>query len=315
MSNFKSKTDMKKTTLLAALALAGASFTSQAADEYKVAFNNPLDADGFMIVKYDLDKGAFAESNDWEIDETFVFALDVTGTPLEAALQTASRNPAVLGRGMAYDIYSTNLVPEGGTGSSIDGRLMHIKDNIYGMTLNIYQQSVSRYKDAGLVPNADFTEYLATTAGQVTEFDANFFGFGWSADNPGAEWWDGVAAPIQGQSRFRCAAYTGTKTSPEFTAGDVIPATECPFAGLDAGSFHSMVDNWGGYARPTAADFAAATTSAGIQGIISSDAAEVIATEYYDLMGRRLEAPAEKTVSIRRDILSNGKTAVSKVIR
>ena len=163
---------MRKTTLLAALALASAGLTASAqTSDYKVAFNNPLDEDGFMIVQYDLEKDAFAASNDWEIDETFVFAIDVTGTPLETALSTASRNPAVLGRGVAYDLYTTNLVPEGEQGSSIDGRLMHIKGNIYGMTLNFFQQSVSRYKDAGLVPNADFTDYACLADGQVVEFD------------------------------------------------------------------------------------------------------------------------------------------------
>ena len=306
---------MRKTTLLAALALASAGLTASAqTSDYKVAFNNPLDEDGFMIVKYDLEKDAFAASNDWEIDETFVFAIDVTGTPLETALSTASRNPAVLGRGVAYDLYTTNLVLEGEQGSNIDGRLMHIKGNIYGMTLNFFQQSVSRYKDAGLVPNADFTDYACLADGQVVEFDGNIFGFGWAADNPGAEWWDAVAAPIQGQSRFRCAPYTGTKTSPEYTFGDIVDASECPFEGLDAGAYHSMCDNWGGYARPTAADYEAATAAAGIDGVLATDAT-VVSTEYYDLTGRRLSAPAEKAVTICRDLLSDGRTSVKKIVR
>ena len=132
---------MRKLNYLALAALAAAALNAQAED---YTYGNPKDENGNYIVKYDLEKGAFAEANDWEIDETIVFAIDVTGTPLADALKNPSRNPAVLGRGVAYDLFMTSA-PEGTEGKmNIDGRLMHIKDNIYGMTVNFYQQHVSQ---------------------------------------------------------------------------------------------------------------------------------------------------------------------------
>lgn len=287
----------------------------QAQDDYKVAFANPLDEDGFMIVKWDLEKGQFAASNDWEIDETIVFALDVTGTPLADALKAKSRNPAILGRSMAFDTYPTNLVEEPSGKGNIDGRLWHIKDNVYGMTVNFFQQHTTRYADAALGPNDDFSDYLCLEEGQSTEFDGNFFGFGWTADNPGGEWWDAIAQPIQGQSRFRCAPYTGTKTSPEFTFADIVPAEETGFEGLDAGVYHSMCDSWGGYARPTAEDFAEATydPDSSVEEIFNN--ADVVKTEYFDIMGRSLKAASDNGVTIVRNTLSNGKVVVNKQVR
>lgn len=179
---------MRKLNYLALAALAATAINVQA----QTTYGNPKDEDGFYIVKWDMDKGAFADANDWEVDETFVFAIDLTGTPFVDAMAQPSRNPAVLGRGLAYDLYPTSPSEENGT-ASIDYRMFHIKDNVYGMVVNFFQQHTSRYKDLGLVPNADYSEYLATTADEVTTWDGNLFPFGWSADNPGAEWWDGIA--------------------------------------------------------------------------------------------------------------------------
>ncbi len=61
--------------------------------------NNPKDADGYYIVKYDCAAGAFATSNNIEVDQTFTFAVDVTGTPWENWLKgtpTAAGQPAHL---------------------------------------------------------------------------------------------------------------------------------------------------------------------------------------------------------------------------
>lgn len=298
--------NMKNLYLGAAALLLGT--VSMSAQE----FGNPKDADGFYIVKWDPTTEAFAESNDWEIDETFIFAIDVTGTALETALKEASRNPDVLGRGVAYDIYTTNLVPEGGTGSSIDGRLMHIKDNVYGLTMNFYQQAVTRYKDAMFVPNSDYTDYACLAEGQVTEFSSNIFGFGWSADNGGAEWWDGVAAPIQGVFNFRSAAYTGTKTSEAYYADDeaILAADPQPFAGWDAGSYASMVAGWGGYASPKAYDVATSGINA-----VAVDNSPVVTTEYYNFQGQRLNNAPENGMFIVKSIKANGSYNATKVVK
>lgn len=295
---------MRKLNYLALAALAAASLNAQAQTEY--TYGNPKDAEGNYIVKYDMEKGAFAEANDWEIDETIVFAIDVTGTPLADALKNPSRNPAVLGRGVAYDLFMTSA-PEGTEGKmNIDGRLMHIKDNIYGMTVNFYQQHVSRYADAGMGPNSDYSDYEALKPGAVVSWNSNIFGFGWAADNPGAEWWDGVAAPQTDSFPFACAPYTGTKTSPEFFYGDVTPADQCPFEGLDPGAFHSMCDAWGGYAAPDAFKIALA-----VEGIAAD--AETVSSAYYDLQGRKVAQP-EKGLYIRQDVKADGSVSAVKVI-
>lgn len=274
-------------------------------------FANPKDADGYSIVKWNLEKGAFAESNDWEIDETFIFAVDVTGTPLEDALKVTPRDPNVLGLGVAYDLYVDNA-PEGTTGkTNVDGRLFQIKDNVYGMVVNFFQQAVSRYADAGLLPNSDYTEYGALEDGYQVVYGSNIFGFGWSADNAGALWWDGVAAPIQGELSFASAPYTGTKTDPEFTYGEIVPADYCPFPGLDAGAYHSMCDAWAGYAPVDFYDGVPKRDTA--VAAIASDA-QTVGSRYFDLQGRMIEEPA-RGLYIRQDVKADGSVKSVKVVK
>ena len=53
---------MRKLNYLALAALAAAALNAQAED---YTYGNPKDENGNYIVKYDLEKGAFAEANDW----------------------------------------------------------------------------------------------------------------------------------------------------------------------------------------------------------------------------------------------------------
>ncbi len=53
---------------------------------------------------------------------------------------------------------------------------------------------------------------------------------------------------------------------------------------------------------------------AGIQGVLANGNAEVVATEYYDMAGRRVAAAAEGVV-IEKTIYADGNVAVSKVVR
>lgn len=48
---------------------------------------------------------------------------------------------------------------------------------------------------------------------------------------------------------------------------------------------------------------------------VTADDAQVVATEYHDLAGRRLEAPAERGITIRTDIYSDGTRRCAKVLR
>ncbi len=77
---------MRKLNYFALAALAATAINVQAQTTYA----NPKDEDGFYIVKWDMEKGAFAESNDWEVDETFVFAIDLTGTQFADEIGRAS---------------------------------------------------------------------------------------------------------------------------------------------------------------------------------------------------------------------------------
>ena len=48
---------------------------------------------------------------------------------------------------------------------------------------------------------------------------------------------------------------------------------------------------------------------------VTTDDAQVVATEYHDLAGRRLEAPAERSITIRTDVYSDGTRRSAKVLR
>ena len=256
-------------------------------------FANPKDADGNVIVKYDLEKGAFAESNDFEIDQTVVIAVDVTGTPLETFVNTPPRDPDVT-RSIAFAFYSTNILGEDDSKpASLDGRFQKIKDNIYGATINFYQFGTSRFLDGWFGPNADYTVYKSTTVGEATEFNADIFGFGFKEGNSGAEWWQ---EPQQGFLNFTTEAYTGTKTSPEFFKGDTD----------DADFFPGEFEDWAGYAAP-----GKAPTS--IAGHAVSDS-PVVVYEYYNMLGQKLSTPT-KGFYIEKAIKADGSFESNKMLR
>lgn len=270
---------MKKATILLSAAL----LTATGMNAQDPVLNNPTLPDGSFIVKYDMEKGAFAESNDFEIDETFVFAIDITGTDYETALATPSRNPNVLGRGMAHDFYVNNDVCEFehyANGGNLDGRLFHIKDNIYGAVFNLFQLAQGRYKDScfGLYQENDKDAFDALKDGATVTFGANHFGFGWSATNHGEEWWDAIATPIT-TLWFTTAPYTGTKTSPDFWFDDF--TSDPAFEGC------AEVYSDKGYAKPEY--YKEAMNPAGVEGVAVENADAPV--EYYSLQGIRVANP------------------------
>ena len=194
---------MKKFTLIFAAALA--SLTASA-----YTLNNPVGADGRYIVKWDCENGAFAAANDMEVDETFTFAIDITGTWLE---EFVKKTPTVDGatRGVAINKWTSKGDVDGET-----NRLKQINGNIYGMTIN-YAQIFS--KDSVLAADVLQKDSILYIYAQV-------FGFEFTADNKGAGWWmwdehDVATTQADGSDcLFAFAAYTGTKTSPEFYTDD-----------------------------------------------------------------------------------------------
>ena len=161
---------MKKFTFVLAAALIS---LGAAAHE----LNNPVGADGRYIVKYDCSKGAFAESNDMQVDETFTLAVDVTGTWLEEWLKGT---PAAEGanRGIAFNCWTNFGGADQGILNGDVVRLKQISGNIWGMTRNMAQNFV----------NADSLQ-KAMTEDYVVYASAQLFGFEYTADNAGAGWW------------------------------------------------------------------------------------------------------------------------------
>lgn len=195
---------MKKFTFILAAALV--SFSAMA----QHTLNNPVGADGRYIVKYDCAKDQFAASNDMEVDETFTFAVDVTGTWLEDFLKGT---PVAEGASRAIAI---NKWTSKGDVSGETNRMKQIKGNIWGMTVNYAQIFVNQDVLASDVLKADSVLYIY---GQI-------FGFEYTADNPGAGWWmwenqevNTTQAPGS-DCLFAFLPYTGTKTSSEFFADD-----------------------------------------------------------------------------------------------
>lgn len=285
---------MKKFTLIAgALVLATTGINAQ-----DPVFANPTLEDGSFIVKYDLANHCFASDNDFELDETFVFAIDVTGTEYETVVGQPSRNPAVLGRGMAHDFYVNNEVTgfeHFESNGNLDGRLFHIEGNIYGATFNLFQLAQGRYKDTcyGLYQVDGIDTYDALQPGAVTIFGANHFAFGWSQTNHGEEWWSAIAEPIY-TLWFHTAPYTGTKTSPDFYFDDY---TEGPaFEGCDSSVYTDK-----GYAVPEA--YEAVT---GVKGISADNTNAPV--EYFNLQGVRVANPENGLYIVRKG------TDVKKVI-
>lgn len=174
-------------TLLTILALAASIGTLSAAQ----TLNNPIGSDGCYIVKWDCNSGSFAAANDFEVDETFTFAVDITGTQWVAWL--AADNTRRL---------ATNFGTNGtGNGIARDGdRLFHISGNIWGKTIKLTQLGTCNM-----------------TTGQQQAIYSNLFGF----DTNGG-WWQNPSEDIVGNSDcfFRTAAYTGTHTCPDFTTAD-----------------------------------------------------------------------------------------------
>ena len=191
---------MKKFFFFVAASLVSASMFAH-------TLNNPIGTDGRYIVKYDCSAGAFAQSNDMEADETFVFAIDVTGTWLENWLKDT---PAAEGasRGIAINKWTSQGDVNGDT-----NRMKQLSGNIWGMTVNYAQ-----------IATSDFSKALMTDS--VLYVYAQIFGFEYTAENPGAGWWMWADQPVETSQAdgsdclFAFAPYTGTKTSPDLYADD-----------------------------------------------------------------------------------------------
>lgn len=247
--------------------------------------NNPKDANGFYIVKYDCTKAAFAASNDIEADETFTFAVDVTGTPWENWLK-ATPTAAGATRSLAINKWTNFGDVSGGT-----NRLKQISGNIYGATWNIVQMASTMN-----VTSATGIDSVVFIYGQV-------FGFEFTATNPGAGWWmwpaeipGGTAVDPGTGSIFKTLPYTGTKTSAELYSDD-----------YEGGLFFSNNTPEKGYTLPCVVVTA-------VNDIIKSES-PVIRNEYYNIQGAKLSREPERGMYIHRAIKADGTSESTKVIK
>jgi len=247
--------------------------------------NNPKDADGYYIVKWDCENDTWAASNDFEVDETFTFAVDVTGTPFEDWLKAT---PTADGATRSLAI---NRWTGFGNVNGDSNRLKKIRGNIYGATWNLAQ----------LATDMDLS--LATVEGTQTYVFGQVFGFEYTSDNPGAGWWmwpDGmdvtaIDAGVGDGAIFRTAPYTGTKT------GDVFYNDDYP--GLFDASYGSVQ----GYTL-------ACAVSTGIQTIQSSNT-PIVGHEYYNFQGQKLSQEPQTGLFIDKAIKADGTTVSTKVFK
>lgn len=247
--------------------------------------NNPKDEDGYYIVKWDCAQGAFAAANDIEADETFTFAIDVTDTPWENWLK---ETPTAEGATRALAI---NKWTNYGDVSGETNRLKQIDENIFAATWNIIQMASTM--DVAAATGIDSIVYIY---GQV-------FGFEFTADNPGANWWmwppeipEATAIDPGTGAIFRTLPYTGTKTSPEIWSDD-----------YEGGLFLSNNTPEKGYTVPC-------PQSTGIPEVIESDA-RIIGHEYYTIMGQLLEREPRKGLYIHRILREDGTSEVMKMFK
>ncbi len=271
---------MKKLTLFIAAAMVA--LTASAA-----TINNPVGADGRYIVKWDCAAGAFAASNDFEVDETFVFAVDMTGTVFEEWLKGTPDNAGAT-RSIAFNKWSSK---DGFNGDCV--RLKQIQGNIYGATYNLYQQLNGEKK-----PETIMTDSILYVYGQL-------FGFEYTEEAPGASWWvwpagseaEGPTPTTQvagADSFFATLPYTGKKTSPEFYSDDYTGFFEAHYQvpGIAAACIMETteVEN------------------------VQTNVVEVVAVEYYNILGARLSEAPTTGMYVKTSILANGKRVSEKVL-
>lgn len=211
--------------------------------------NNPIGPDGYYIVKWDCEKNDWADSNDMEYDETFVLAVDLTGTAYASWVSNEqSRN------GVTYPVDNTIVSLNTFRGSKGGNeykdnraRLWHIRGNIYGAMYNFAQFETKEGWTNTTPAIGEETKIYARMFPAATLFSdrcypidpsqkkGSYWGYG---DYP-----DRWFSATNDKPLFVFAPYTGTKTGAAFTTEEMTPGTHI-FYDKD----HYVVGN--GYAAP-----------------------------------------------------------------
>lgn len=211
--------------------------------------NNPIGPDGYYIVKWDCEKNDWAESNDMEFDETFVLAVDLTGTAY--ANWVSNEQPR---NGVTYPVDNTIVSLNTFRGSKGGNeykdnraRLWHIRDNIYGAMYNFAQFETNGGWVNTTPAIGEETKIYARMFPAATLFsdrcypidptqkEGSYWGYG---DYP-----DRWFSATNDKPLFVFAPYTGTKTGAQFTTDEMTPGTHIFYD-----NNHYVVGN--GYAAP-----------------------------------------------------------------
>lgn len=188
------------------------------ANNYKL--NNPTDANGYIVL-WDCEKDNFAESNNFMPGQTITIAFDITDSFWETALQASAPAGTTLipTIHMWFDIVKDGQIVKSTIDRSYDTeRLMHIRDNIYGATINLAQQLDDYTLGNGTSATAVGSSLRAYGMLHITNFK--------NADGtPGDMWWNNAQYIDYGAGSclFNTLSSDGT-IDPAFVGEDYTPA-------------------------------------------------------------------------------------------
>ena len=265
---------MRKFTFLLVAAVMAVGANAQGTQ----SLGNPTNINNLYDVVWDCGNQEFKSDYEIQFDETFTFAVDITGTPLLAWVNEASPVAGAT-RSIGLKIYSD--VGGNGPKDMVDAayRLTRIKGNIFGATWNINQLAGAINADAAKVP------------GTETYFYGVLFGYAYTSTEGGAEWWQSavdVKGPGEpGSPIFRAAAYNGSHASdPIF---NMTQSTLSPFKTWD-------IDGWLHQCE---------VISSGIEEIFATPQ-EIERIEYFNLQGIKLQGEPKEGLFIAVPYYKNG---------
>ncbi|MDR2684660.1 MAG: hypothetical protein LBB53_04690 [Prevotellaceae bacterium] len=276
---------MKKFTFLFA-ALVAVVFSANA------QLANPVNTDGEVYdVVWDCNDEEFKHDYLPQFDETFTFAVDVTGSAL---LEWVAAAPAGITRSIGCKVYGWGETAPSADFKDAAYRLTRIEGNIYGATWNLKQLTSSE----ALITDA-------TTTGNAIYVKAVLFGYGYGIEDGefkvGISWWSnaydiGGPADNAGAPIFRTAPYDGTHASDA-----AIRYTDGPLAS----AFGEGADGtgWANQCFRTSAI-----------NEVPADA-NIVGYEYYNLQGMRLSAEPVEGLFIKISVLDNGRKIANTTLK
>ncbi|MDR0506034.1 MAG: hypothetical protein LBH32_04335 [Dysgonamonadaceae bacterium] len=278
---------MKKITFLfAALMLIVANNVKADSD---IPANTYPSGDGILhYVMYDCSTEQIIQTLP-EVDQTFTLAIDITG---HAGLLSFINDWSLTSPGQKS--IAMHLWAGDDSGKACDVRLMHIKGNIYGATINL------KYLVGNAQANPVFpADFLAAyeTPGTAFYFHAIVLGFGYGEAGEGLDWWNPGAHGTGGFGLLHVgtAPYTGAYASDKEFYGD--DDTNNPYIFYQGAS--------AGLAAPCT------VIETGITSV--SVDSPIVNHEYYNLQGAKLSRQPESGLFIDKAIKANGTSSATKI--